>query len=65
MGKENDSGNVKPGRKKRRVFKPKNQITAISSRKFEEARNDPDAVDFLKRAEAEGEQLAREGLIHR
>lgn len=61
----NNADNVKPGRKNRRVFKPKNGTTDVSRSDFEAARNDRKAADFLAKAKEEGEALQREGLIHR
>lgn len=58
-------GNVRPGRKSRSAFKPKNGNTEISRSEFEAARNDTDAIEFVRKAKAEGERLESEGLIHR
>jgi hypothetical protein len=62
---DSNVNNVKPGRKNRRVFKPKSGTTDVSRSAFEAARNDRKAADFLEKAKAEGETLQREGLIHR
>ncbi len=65
MMSNNDASKVKPGRKSRRAFKPKNGATEVSRSAFEDARNDRDAAEFLAEARAEGKTLEREGMIHR
>jgi hypothetical protein len=61
---KNNADSVKPGRKKRSVFKPKSGGTEVSRSEFEAARNDRKAVEFVEKAKAEGENLERQGLIH-
>jgi hypothetical protein len=64
MGNSN-ADNVKPGRQKRKVFKPRSGNTEISRSDFEAARNDREAIEFVEKAKAEGESLERQGKIHR